>query len=53
MDIYKLTEKQAADKIKKTDRGENSIMKPGPEESGAGSESNSMLLIPVLRGSMV
>ena len=44
MDIYKLTEKQAA---------ENSIMKPGPEESGAGSSPTVCFLIPVFWGSMV
>ena len=53
MDIYKLTEKQAADKIKKTDGRENSIMKPGPEESGAGSSPTVCFLIPVFWGSMV
>ena len=53
MDIYKLTEKQAADKIKRQTGRENSIMKPGPEESGAGSSPTVCFLIPVFWGSMV
>ena len=54
MDIYKLTEKQAAGRDAKDRPGEKTLLwKPGPEESGAGSSPTVCFLIPVFWGSMV
>lgn len=53
MDIYKLTEKQAADKIKKTDRERKLYYEARAGREWAGSSPTVCFLIPVFWGSMV
>lgn len=50
MDIYKLTEKQAADKIKKTDRERKLYYEARTGREWGGIESNSMLFNTSLLG---